>query len=537
MPQQQQQQQQTPAYDRPPAAAPSQDGALLTDVDVVTAFHSMLKDALAQARAEGLIDDDILEQAGVDIQINGPALCLCFAALQAAGSPPAIRAPDGSFVMDNANCPPSFRVFFESWQREVIPIQRLSLETRHELIRLICDKPPLQAQLVEQHPDVSRIAVTLKSIAINLVQRRTFQLLFSDDLQHALDHHVRPRSPGARSRTSGESTRSNETGRSNQYQPPPGYEPPAPGAAPGHAPAPAQAQPQTPFQAAPQASRPAEKATYQRPVPPPPTTQPVTPPRPAGASPLANQSSSSAGQQQHSRTPSDSLRVPGLTPPSTNVPLLPADDPNLNLIRETLLSALADVLATSPSIRTLLTRGQDWASHAYFACLCLAILDVALHRATPSGGVKCVQLGPGPPKIIGMSDCPLQLRRLLWALSNIGAKCQRLAEDDDLAAVRLAEQQQPEDERQEQQQQLASQTNRIERLRYRLENGVDRDVSASATAAISAREAGASTLRMQTTVTEVSNNINQLALAFFKIPTFRERQREAFKVLQAVETL
>ncbi|KAK0533454.1 hypothetical protein OC834_002240 [Tilletia horrida] len=544
---QQQQQQQPAAYDRPPPEDSRSTDAHLTDVDVVAAFHSLLKDALAQARAEGLIIDEDLERAGVDVQVNGPALCLCFAALQAAGSPPAIRAPDGSFVLDNANCPPSFRVFFQSWQAEVLPIQRLPLESRHDLIRLICDKPPLHPAIIEQNPDIPRIAATLKSIAINLVQRRTFQLLFSDDLQHALDHNVRPRSPGPRSRTSGESTRSNESGRVHQYQPPPGYEPsPAAAAATPNPPSDA---PFAPVRGpGPAPTLPPEKST-DRPLPPPPPSAvptaaqpPPTPPRAPsplqhGAAAAVPNTPPAPRHPAHTRTQSDSLRVPGLSPPSSTA-ALPSDDPNLNLIRETLLSALADVLATTPTIRALLARGSDWASHAYFACLCLAILDVALHRITPSGGVRCVQLGAGPSKIIGMGDCPHQLRRLLWALSNIGAKCQRLAEDDDLAAVRLVEEQDQAGgpvSAAAATRSATLQTNRIERLRYRLENGVDRDTSSAVSPPT--REPGAGSVRLQTNVTEVSNNINQLALAFFKIPTFRERQREAFKVLQAVETL
>ncbi|KAK0547661.1 hypothetical protein OC845_003990 [Tilletia horrida] len=544
-----------PRYDAPPATQPQPaSDALLTDVDVVAAFHAMLKDALAQARAENLIDDEMLEQANVDVQINGPALCLCFAALQAAGSPPAIRAPDGSFILDNANCPPSFRVFFQSWQAEVLPIQRLPIDLRHDLIRLICDNEPLHPQQVADHPDVPRIVATLKSISINLLQRRTFQLLFSDDLQHALDSSVRPRSPHppgspTASRRSGESARSNLTDgpeRVHQYQPPPGYEPlPPTSNVPGVTSQPAPSQPQAP-------PVPPEKTPLpNRPAPPvAPQSRPVPPPPSSAAS----------------RT--GSLNVPGATGAAADSSSsLPSDDPNLQLIRETLLSALADVLATTPSIRLLLSRGSEWASHAYFACLCLAILEVALHRVTPSGGVKCVQLGSGPPKIIGMGDCPLQLRKLLWALSNIGAKVQLLAQDDDLAAMRLAEGSFDETPAQEQQQGPAAAgaegrrngplrggapphhqqqqhrpsssvdntTNRIDRLRYRLENGVDRDIAAPVNTP--ARTPGSGSLRLQTNVTEVSNNINQLALALFKIPTFRERQREAFKVLQSIETL
>ncbi|KAE8260872.1 hypothetical protein A4X13_0g62 [Tilletia indica] len=516
-------------YDAPPAQ--EADSALLTDVDVVTAFHSLLKDALAQARAEGLITDELLEQAGVDIQINGPALALCFAALQAAGSPPAIRAPDGSFVLDNGNCPPSFRVFFESWQREVIPIQHLTLENRHDLIRLICDKPALRPDLIEeQHPDIPRIAATLKSIAINLVQRRTFQLLFSDDLQHALDSNVRPSSPSGRSRSSGEfgSTNGSESGGRvvHQYQPPPGYEPPPPQAI------------NTTTTAA---TTPAVTTTAPSPQthqPPQPQFQSQPPLPEKGGRPL----SPVPPRPPPSTTHPTSLQPPSL--PSSPQPSSASlnDDPNLNLIRETLLSALADVLATTPTIRTLLSRNRgEWTSHAYFACLCLAILDVALHRVTPSGGVRCVQTGKGPGKIIGMADCPLQLRRLLWALSNIGAMCQRLAEDDDLAAMRLAEQSDstPSAAAAANNGTDSQTTNRIERLRYRLENGVDRDSSTSSSSnrPSNSRTPGAGTVRLQTNVTEVSNNINRLALAFFKIPTFRERQREAFKVLQAVDSL
>lgn len=142
------------------------------------------------------------------VQIAGPALTLFFAALGSTGTPPSIAAPDGSFALTNTNCPPSFASFFQLWQATVSPVQHLSSEARHDLALLLCDKDPESSPL---RADVVRLSGSLKAVAIEITQRRTFQERYAADLQHALDSQVRPR-------------RSGEEPRSAGFIPPPEYE-------------------------------------------------------------------------------------------------------------------------------------------------------------------------------------------------------------------------------------------------------------------------------------------------------------------------
>ncbi|TNY19795.1 hypothetical protein DMC30DRAFT_417543 [Rhodotorula diobovata] len=164
--------------------------AHLSDEQIIQAFHRFCVDALAQARAEGLLDDGDLERADVDVQVAGPALALFFAALSASGSPPSITSPDGSFALTTSNCPDTFRNAFTLWQRTVEPIQRFPITARHDLALLCCDKEVRSSPL---RLDVAKVAADLKGIALEILQRRTFQTRFRNDLQAALDTSVRPR--------------------------------------------------------------------------------------------------------------------------------------------------------------------------------------------------------------------------------------------------------------------------------------------------------------------------------------------------------
>ncbi|GAA5968209.1 hypothetical protein JCM11641_003770 [Rhodosporidiobolus odoratus] len=182
--------------------------AILSEEQIVKGFHSILQDSLSQARGEGLLSDEDLETADVDVQVAGPALALYFAALGARGDPSSISSPDQSFSLTSQNCPETFRSAFSLWQAAVRPIQHLPSEARHDLALMLCDKPALSSPL---RTDVARLAGDLKGIALEILQRRTFQTRYQNDLQAALDSAVRPR-------TSGESAR-----HQTQYEPPPMY--------------------------------------------------------------------------------------------------------------------------------------------------------------------------------------------------------------------------------------------------------------------------------------------------------------------------
>ncbi|GAA5945838.1 hypothetical protein JCM3775_001901 [Rhodotorula graminis] len=180
----------------------------LSDEQIIAAFHVFCRDALAQARAEGLLDDGDLEQADVDVQVAGPALALFFAALGARGSPPSISSPDAAFSLTTDNCPDTFRNAFSLWQRTVEPVQGFSSTARHDLALLLCEKEVKSSPL---RLDVARIAADLKGIALEILQRRSFQMRFRHDLQAALDTSIRPR-------TSTDSDRPHAA-----YEPPPMY--------------------------------------------------------------------------------------------------------------------------------------------------------------------------------------------------------------------------------------------------------------------------------------------------------------------------
>ncbi|GAA5848542.1 hypothetical protein JCM8547_004545 [Rhodosporidiobolus lusitaniae] len=182
--------------------------AQVTDQSIITAFHSITRDSLAQARGEGLLNDEDLEVGDVDVQVAGPSLALFYSALGARGDPPSISSPDGSFALTSDNCPPTFTNAFGTWQAAVKPIQSLPSAARYDLALLLCDKAPAWSPL---RTDVARLAGDLKGIALEILQRRTFQERFQSDLQAALDSAVRPR-------TSGESAR-----HEARYEAPPLY--------------------------------------------------------------------------------------------------------------------------------------------------------------------------------------------------------------------------------------------------------------------------------------------------------------------------
>ncbi|BGP37932.1 hypothetical protein JCM10449v2_001859 [Rhodotorula kratochvilovae] len=403
----------------------------LGDEQVVQAFHVLLRDALAQAHSEGLLSDDELEAADVEIQVAGPALALFFAALGARGDPPSISSPDGLFALTTDNCPDTFRNAFSLWQRCVEPVKAFPSEARHDLALLLCEKEVRSSPL---RLDVAKVAADLKGIALEILQRRTFQTRFRNDLQAALDSAVRPRTC-----TDSERPRAS-------YEPPPMY--------------------------------------------------------------IEGEPTEETKRAHQDLAARDA--------PETNAGAVSDAEgvENLGIIRETLYSALADVMVETPSILAMLARGPEWAPKAFFASTALAILDVALTRIDQHG-VRPVHLGRGSPKVIGLHETPPYLRRFLGSLIEVSQAVRALAEEDDARAVREAT---------EGVEHLTPP--RLDRLKERLALGVGAEETL---------ESSRSSTDGQ--VAALANAINQLALGMTSLPAFRERQAQAFQVLMSVTAL
>jgi hypothetical protein len=104
-------------------------------------------------------------------------LCLYLAALRSNTNPPSVPLPhsanDEPVVLGANTCPPAFANFFALWASSVGPIKKLTTDQRHDLARAICDQP---LQSSNPHPATNRIAADLRAAAIEISQRRTFQV-------------------------------------------------------------------------------------------------------------------------------------------------------------------------------------------------------------------------------------------------------------------------------------------------------------------------------------------------------------------------
>ncbi|TFY53275.1 hypothetical protein EVG20_g10189 [Dentipellis fragilis] len=133
------------------------DGRLTEDF-IQNAFHSYLKSSLTQAKAERLLDVDMLSSAEGDLMITGPALCLYFAALRCTTNPPSVPLPrlsktSPALDLSTDNCPGPFLPFLELWAQTVPDIQSLTPELQHDLARAICSLPPARSgTFTEPHP-------------------------------------------------------------------------------------------------------------------------------------------------------------------------------------------------------------------------------------------------------------------------------------------------------------------------------------------------------------------------------------------------
>ncbi|ETW83467.1 hypothetical protein HETIRDRAFT_433935 [Heterobasidion irregulare TC 32-1] len=412
---------------------------------VQDAFHSYLKSSLTQAKAERLLDVEMLSSAEGDLMITGPALCLYFAALRCTTRPPSVPLPRinksaPQLDLSEANCPRPFLSFLHIWSSAVPDIQALTPEHQHDLARIVCNLEPLSTLL---HPALNRIAADLRAVAIEISQRRSFQDRYATDLQAAID------------------TGSGGLSLKASFVPPPVYSP------------------------SPTSSTFSIPQSPKEPISPRSSTHPPTP-----------------------------ARTPSLSPASA-----PAPAPAIELIRETLYAALADVLERTPSLHALLPTDPP---RAYFGSVALAVLAVATTRLTPSGAVRGV-LG----RTLAPAACPAELRPFMRELAAIGAQATEAEEADTEEALRRAargEEVPPP---------------RLERVRAMLERGVGacegrRHGEGEGEGGAGTGGSASGRRSVEGRAVAFANRVNGLALGLTRLRAFRERQDEVFAVLAGV---
>ncbi|KAF9510286.1 hypothetical protein BS47DRAFT_1348209 [Hydnum rufescens UP504] len=425
----------------------------LSEAQVADAFHTFLQKALAQAKAERLLDESTLASAEADIMVSGPALCLYFAALRSTGSPPSVPLPGNTsgtpLVLSAKSCPETFTNFFALWAASVAPIQSLSSPLRHDLARIICDQPPLSPNI---RSSLHRIAADLRAVAIEISQRRTFQNRYGADLQVALD------SGGGMGRRSSVQAK---------FTPPPAYG--------------------------------GDGQMYQHPE----KLKVQAPTHLYSTSPtLSSAASGRSGRSSRSARASPS-------PPHSPV-ILNDSDPIIDVIRETLYAALADVLSLAPSLRPLLSTDPI---RAFFSSVALAVLEVSSKAVTPSGDVEGV-LG----QYVTFDDCPEPLRPLMRELIGISRLTKAIEEEDDALAMELISHGRDDE--------LRGTVTRMERLKAMLERGSGVEEMEVSRGNGRASPSG--------TTLQLANRINALALRLTQLPTFRERQHDVFNILRGV---
>lgn len=386
----------------------------------------------------------------------------------------------------------------------------------------------------------------MRAVAIEISQRRTFQERYQSDLQAALDHG-RPMSDGRRTPSPLRAT----------FVPPPGYEAEKP--LPASPTSPRSSRPVTPTSPMritnpdlPGFGR--EPSTVASPTSP--SSTPLRTPSPLRINaPLP--SLPPRTEYGHRRNQSSQyLELPGrpsVTVPSTSAssssgrrspsPAVPAQlNSAIETIRETLYAELAEVIEKTKELRTLLATDKP---RAYFASVGLAILEFSLNALTPSGGVRAV-LGAE----LKLEDVPREYGPLLTEVQAIARRSRELEEEDNKKAVELltaGEETLPEP--------------RMDRLRRMLIKGVargweelqrDQAVTGAETEVMagaafesqvrrSARASDQGAVRARSrdrspegTVLQLANRINALALTMTRLPAFRERQDQVFKVLAGV---
>ncbi|CAE6527031.1 unnamed protein product [Rhizoctonia solani] len=587
------------------------DSQQLNEEQVMNGFHAFLVSALRHAKVERLLDDDLLASAEADLMICGPALCLYFAALRSNTNPPGVPLPrprgsnEPQKRLTAATCPPGFLPFFELWARAVPKIQSLAPEHTYDLASIICGKAPvtLPAELPSPFPEspsgeqtilarVHAIAADLRAVAIEISQRRSFQVRYQEDLQAALNLGD-PTSPGGPRAAPVTAT----------FVPPPGYEE-ASTTSPSYAQLSGKKGDDFGYSSTPNSKAPAYGVTLDVPGSPssPPSSRShsrqssterryaALPPLPDGApgpgeepfvggfappgsprSPIGGgggfgaphagtvpggwaplrvpQRSSTptpargATQHGHRTTQSAQLPVPGASsiPRPASPSLLTANDPAINIIRETLYAGIADALSEAPGLLDMLDQDPQ---RTYFAAVGLAILNVSLTSVTPRGSIRAV-LG----QELTLDACPPPLRPLMAEFAAIGEHAKEIAEEDDRRAMHLAERG------------LDIPEPRLDRLKRTLQTGVaaqrqeerairrntrrqprERDRARSTQSQGQEANGGEDTSGSSdegrqspsSSTVRFANQVNELALRMTSLPTFKQRQQEVFSILKGV---
>jgi len=216
---------------------------------------------------------------------------------------------------------------------------------------------------------------------------------------------------------------------------------------------------------------------------------------------------------------SGDVRVESGPPPtytSSSVPSYPqrkptiatSTSPVMELIRETLYAALADVVASTPSLIPLLKSDPP---RAYFDAVALAVLSVStspsfLAASSSDDDDDDVILGVrGIP--ITLPDCPPYLRPLVSGFIAIGCDAANIKEEDDMEAIRLVQEGRKGEE----------DVPRLKRARLLLEQGVGYDVGSA-----------------DGRVVAFVDQVNVLTLDITQLPQFKKRQDRVFRVLGGV---
>jgi hypothetical protein len=228
--------------------------------------------------------------------------------------------------------------------------------------------------------------------------------------------------------------------------------------------------------------------------------------------------------------------VPAGTLPLPRTPTIATPtSPAIELIRETLYAALADVLASTSTLLPLLKSDPP---RAYFGAVSLAILAVSSTTVvassplpSPTPRTRTNGGGEGESGEDGDSDhtitfvgvrgvpltlaaCPAQLRPVMREFAAIGREAAQLEEEDTMEAVRLVSEGREDEVR----------APRLERARLLLERGAGYDVENRSGGRRSAEGRAVA----------FANRVNALALAVTRLPHFRERQDDVFRVLAGV---
>ena len=185
-------------------------------------------------------------------------------------------------------------------------------------------------------------------------------------------------------------------------------------------------------------------------------------------------------------------------------------DSTIELIRETLYAALADVLESTPRLHALLTLDPP---RAYFGSVAFAILDVSTRTSAADdmdrGVVWLVR-----DQRLTVAECPDMWRPLMRGFVEIGVEAARIRESDTATAMAFA------------QEDREVPVPRLEIARMRLELGAGYEEKHG-----EGRDAD-----RERSVVAFVNRVNTLALKMTQLPEFRARQDGVFEALSAVRS-